>query len=291
MQADDDDPEYSYETLLKSVKLMSIFPGPSVTNFRKVVPNSLTALANAVGLSAIVLGLQGQFEFAVLCVMGAGLLDGLDGPTARALGGTSRFGAEFDSLSDYVNFGVSPGLLLYHWCLYKYGWIGWLTTLTYIICMGCRLARFNAGVDYNASKFTRNFFMGVPAPGGAFLVVMPLIWTFAFRDYVSPEFFKQPQIIFPYTIIVALLLVSRIPTFSSKMLNRTILGRMGKRKTLGILVTFFAIVAIVITRPWLVFTATGICYLFSFPGSYVAFVALTSSALKKLKQGKQKNKN
>jgi len=173
---------------------VTFIPGPSILNWRKVIPNSITALATCVGLSAVILGLEGHFDLAVISILVSGFLDGLDGPVARLLKGTSRFGAEFDSLSDYINFGVSPGILLYLWAFQKSGWWGWSICLAYIICMGCRLARFNAGVDFNASKLTMNFFTGVPAPAGAMLITMPIVCQIQFGNRFGEGFFQKSSI-------------------------------------------------------------------------------------------------
>lgn len=264
-----------------------IFPGPSISNWRKVVPNSLTALANAVGLSAMVLGMQGRFDLAVFCILAAGMLDGLDGPVARALNGTSKFGAEFDSLSDYVNFGVSPGVLLYHWSLKDQGWFGWAVCLCYIICMGCRLARFNAGVDFNASKVTRSFFMGVPAPAGAMLAVTPIVCSILFKDNnniissnfgisFSPNYWKNPSLLIPYTVFVAFLLVSRLPTFSSKMINKELIGKLNFIKMFLIGVISTSLIMICLAYPWFVLVGLSVGYIGSFPVSFIAFKTLTA---------------
>jgi len=304
----------------------SIFPGPSVLNWRKFIPNSITAMATTVGLSGVMFALEGRYEMAVASVLIAGLLDGLDGPAARALNGTSRFGAEFDSLSDYVNFGVTPSLLLYFWSFHRWGWYGWSASVFYTVCMGCRLARFNAGVDFNALKHTRAFFMGVPAPAGAMLVMLPLMCAFYFTRAAAgdsshliqlfteglfresqlipdicqpskpPSFlfsrstsflpsllakyqfisFDDPRLTIPFTIFVGFMLISRVPTFSSKMINKkTFMGgqlAIVKKAILGIFISMFVVG--LFSTPWLVMVSFAFLYVISFPLSYSLFLVL-----------------
>eukprot|EP00027_Filamoeba_sp_ATCC50430_P009366 CAMPEP_0168543790 /NCGR_PEP_ID=MMETSP0413-20121227/2081_1 /TAXON_ID=136452 /ORGANISM="Filamoeba nolandi, Strain NC-AS-23-1" /LENGTH=275 /DNA_ID=CAMNT_0008573781 /DNA_START=11 /DNA_END=835 /DNA_ORIENTATION=+ len=241
-----------------------ILPGPSLINWRKVAPNSVTLLATLVGLSAVYLALENRFQLAVLSILLAGVLDGLDGPIARALSGTSRFGAELDSLSDYVNFGVSPALVLYFWIFKSYGYYGWLISMVYTLCMGCRLARFNAGVDFNASKVTRSFFMGVPAPAGAMLVLFPVGCFFEFGE----TRFTSISFCVPYTLFVSYLLVSKLPTFSSKMINKELFGKLTIAKIVLCSLVAAAAVGIAIQKPWLSMTVICAGYVCSFPVSY-----------------------
>jgi len=239
-------------------------------NWRKVIPNFLTVLATVVGLSAVRLAMIGEFQLSVLAILASGLLDGLDGPVARAIGGTSNFGAELDSLSDYVNFGVTPGLVLFFWSFSELGWIGWCVSLVYTICMACRLARFNAGVDFNASSITKNFFMGVPAPAGAMLVTSPLCLSFHYKTM-----YNQPDFTIPVTLFVSFLLVSRIPTFSSKMINGSNLAKLGSFKYPLILILFLIGVANLTIHPWLSVVIISVLYVISFPISFLLLVVLS----------------
>ena len=291
MQAD------SHETP-ETQEELTIAPGPGIFYWRKVVPNSVTILATVVGLSAFRLGLDGNYQLGVLAILGAGILDGLDGPIARALHGlssdasifpdffstgTSRFGAELDSLSDYVNFGVSPSLLLYFWCLQRAGWAGWAVCLCYTVCMGCRLARFNAGVDFNASSVTKSFFMGVPAPAGAMLVMLPLVCSFQFGDSLS--FVRDPFYVSPYIIFVAFMLVSRVPTFSSKMINRSAIGKLNFAKIVVFISAAVVTAYLFLSHLWLSLLIVSILYIASFPMSYGALKYLQA---KQTKQDKKK---
>eukprot|EP01116_Phalansterium_solitarium_P002450 TRINITY_DN12485_c0_g1_i1.p1 TRINITY_DN12485_c0_g1~~TRINITY_DN12485_c0_g1_i1.p1 ORF type:complete len:292 (-),score=60.12 TRINITY_DN12485_c0_g1_i1:74-913(-) len=252
-------------------QVASLWPGPSIHHWRKVAPNSVTCLGTAVGLSAIKFAQDKHWEWAVLAILLAGILDGLDGPVARALGGASRFGAELDSLSDYVNFGVSPGILLYYWSFQSLGWPGWIVSLVYIIAMGCRLARFNAGVDFNATKATRGFFMGVPAPAGAALAVMPMITSF----WLKNNKFSDPTLVIPYVLVVAMLSVSRLPTFSSKLISRDVVGPATPAKICVCLAVVGGIGFMMVTSFWAIFVLLWLLYIASFPVSFCVFQHLS----------------
>src|ERR671934_1618316 len=142
---------------------------------RTLVPNLITLLALCAGLTAIRLALEDKLEWAVAAIVFAALLDGIDGRVARMLKGTSRFGAELDSLADFVNFGVAPGLILYFWALHELGNVGWIAAMVFAICAGLRLARFNVAIDDpNRPAWAGNFFTGVPAPAGAIIVLLPI---------------------------------------------------------------------------------------------------------------------
>jgi len=244
--------------------------------WRKIIPNATTLLANFVGLSAVYLGTLPDFphrwEIAALCIITSGLLDGLDGPIARALKGTSRFGAELDSLADYVNFGVTPCIVLYLWSLNKLGLIGWCITLFYCLCMACRLARFNSGIDFNASAATRNFFTGVPAPAGAFMVLMPMYSKFLFGSTI----FDSTWFVGGIVIFTGSLLVSSIPTFSSKMLNRSMLPTILIHYIIAG-IGFIIIIASFLYSLWGSLLIAYVIYVCSFPFSYLQF----QQALKK----------
>jgi len=242
-------------------------------NIRKVIPNFLTVLGTVVGLTAVRLAILGEFQLSVVAILVSGLLDGLDGPVARAIGGTSNFGAELDSLSDYVNFGVTPGLVLFFWSFSQLGWVGWGVSLAYTICMACRLARFNAGVDFNATASTRSFFMGVPAPAGAMLSSLPLVGSFHFGG----DIFKNPNFTIPYTLFVAFLLVSRIPTFSSKMINSNNLNKLGIFKIPIVTITLGTGATIWFFHPWLSVVIISMMYIISFPISYAVFIILSKN--------------
>ena len=143
--------------------------------FRTLLPNLITLLALCAGLTGIRLAIEGKLEWAVYAIVFAAVLDGIDGRVARMLKGTSRFGAELDSLADFVNFGVAPALILYFWGLHELGNVGWIAAMVFAICAGLRLARFNVMIDDpNRPAWAANFFVGMPAPAGAITVLLPI---------------------------------------------------------------------------------------------------------------------
>src|SRR6201747_891722 len=178
---------------------------------RMLVPNFITLLAICAGLTAIRLSTEGRMELAVGAIVFAAILDGLDGRVARMIKGQSKFGAELDSLADFVNFGVAPGLILYFWQLPDLNNVGWIASMIFAISGGLRLARFNATMDDpNKPAFAANFFTGVPAPAGAVTLVFALYPAFL----TIP---KPPAVLTAaYTLLIAFLMVSRLPVFSGK---------------------------------------------------------------------------
>ncbi len=189
--------------------------------FRAIVPNLVTLLALCAGLTSIPLSMQGRFDWAVWAILVAAILDGIDGRVARLLKSTSNFGAQLDSLADFVNFGVAPALLLYIWTLNGVGSIGWIACMVYAICAALRLARFNVALEEDAQpEWQKDYFIGVPSPAGALTVLLPLFlaksgWTM-FAEFTIG--------IAAYTILVGLLMVSRLPTYSGKRAGARIPG-------------------------------------------------------------------
>src|ERR1700751_2113309 len=178
---------------------------------RMLVPNVITLLAICAGLTAIRLSAEGRREVAVAAIVFAAVLDGLDGRVARMIKGQSKFGAELDSLADFVNFGVAPGLILYFWQLHELKDGGWIAAMIFAISGGLRLARFNASMDDpNKPAFAANYFTGVPAPAGAVIAVLPVYLSFLGIN-------KSPALLTAlYTLFSAFLMVSRLPVFSGK---------------------------------------------------------------------------
>src|ERR1700704_3083213 len=180
---------------------------------RTLVPNIITLLALCAGLTAIRLAAEGVLEWALYAIVFAAVLDGIDGRVARLLKGTSRFGAELDSLADFVNCGVAPALTLYFWSLHEIKSAGWIAAMVFAIAAGLRLARFNVMIgDPNRPLWAGNFFVGIPAPPGAITVPLPV--------YVLFLGVPPPAIIAPltlvYTLAIGLLMVSRLPVYSGK---------------------------------------------------------------------------
>src|SRR6266481_3148246 len=229
---------------------------------RTLVPNLITLLALCAGLTGIRLAIEGRLEWAVAAIVFAAVLDGLDGRVARMLKGTSRFGAELDSLADFVNFGVAPALILYFWGLHELGHAGWIAAMVLAISAGLRLARFNVMIDDpNRPAWAGNFFVGMPAPGGAITVLLPI--------YV--HFLGMPRLAFlapvtlVYTLAIAFLMVSRLPVFSGKRVGKRIAPDMVLPVFVGVVLFF----ALLISYPWPVLTVGTVLYLASLPfGSF-----------------------
>ena len=182
---------------------------------RYLLPNILTLLGVCLGISSIKFSIDGNYSLAVIFILLAAILDALDGRIARLIKGTSEFGKELDSLTDFVSFGIAPVFILYFWELNNFGKLGWAITLIYSVCCVLRLARFNLTKIDNQQIWKTNYFEGVPAPAGGILILMPLIYEMSNLDLNLN--FKS---ITPYfTIIIAILLVSKIPTLSFKKIS------------------------------------------------------------------------
>jgi CDP-diacylglycerol--serine O-phosphatidyltransferase len=223
---------------------------------RMLVPNVITLLAICAGLTAIRLSTEGRMELAVAAIVFAAVLDGVDGRVARMIKGQSKFGAELDSLADFVNFGVAPGLILYFWQLHELNNGGWIAAMVFAISGGLRLARFNATMDDpNKPAFAANFFTGVPAPAGAITVLLPIY--FAFLGLPKP-----PAVLTAlYTLLIGFLMVSRLPVFSGK----TIRLRVPPEMVLPVFVSVVFFIALLIGYPWHILSALTVLYLLSLP--------------------------
>jgi CDP-diacylglycerol--serine O-phosphatidyltransferase len=186
---------------------------------RVVLPNLVTLLALALGLTAIRFAIEGRFENSILAIIAAAILDGLDGRIARALKGTSRFGAELDSLADFVDFGVAPALILYLWSLHEIPSFGWLAAMIFAIACALRLARFNVTLDEpGRPAWQARYFVGMPAPAGACVVLLPLYLHYSVLGWPGAGEYVSLQIAF--VLVVAVLMASRLPHFSGKSTDR-----------------------------------------------------------------------
>jgi CDP-diacylglycerol--serine O-phosphatidyltransferase len=225
---------------------------------RTLVPNLITLLALCAGLTAIRMAVEDKLQLALAAIVFAALLDGIDGRVARMLKGTSRFGAELDSLADFVNFGVAPALILYFWGLHELKSAGWIVALVFAICAGLRLARFNVMIDEpDKPVWAGNFFTGIPAPAGAITVLLPI-----YLDQLGmPTGLIVVWLTFFYTLLIALMMVSRLPVFSGK--------RVGKRVPPEMVLPVFVVVvlffALLIRYPWEELTAGTLAYLACLP--------------------------
>ena len=226
---------------------------------RILVPNLITLLALCSGVTAIRLGMEGRYELAVGAVILAIVLDAIDGRLARFLKGTSRFGAELDSLADFVNFGVAPAMLIYLWSLNSLKSLGWLVALCLAICCALRLARFNVAIDDpDKPAWMMNFFTGAPAPAGAGLAMAPMYLGFL---GLIPDGHSVAWLVLPYIAAVALLMVSRVPTFSAKTLG----SRISRDLVLPLLGVAALVIVTLIAFTWEMLTAMSILYIALLP--------------------------
>jgi CDP-diacylglycerol--serine O-phosphatidyltransferase len=240
--------------------------GPRIREIpmRMVLPNLVTVLAICAGLSGIRFGFEGRFEPAVVMVLLAAFLDGIDGRLARMLKATSKFGAQMDSLADIVNFGVAPALVLYAFLLDQAGSPGWIAALLFTIACGLRLARYNVlDEETDRPQWQTEYFVGVPAPAGAVLVMLPL-YLYFLRLGLEPS---RPAafIAAGFTVLVAFLLVSRLPVYSGKSL------KVPGDKVLPIILGVVLYILLLMTYPWYTLTASVAGYLLFLPLSIRAY--------------------
>lgn len=224
---------------------------------RTIAPNAVTALALCSGLTAIRYAIDAKWEQAVLLVLIAGLLDGIDGKIARLVRGESRFGAELDSLSDAIAFGVAPALILYLWSLQNFGSFGWMLALVHALFCVLRLARFNAGIDsVEQPHKSAGFLTGVPAPAGAVLALAPLyLWLSTGEPHL-----RDPYIVAPWSLMVAILMVSSIATYAPAI-------RLKQRIRFEAIAVLLVLVAALVAAPWPTLGVIAALYLMTIPFS------------------------
>jgi CDP-diacylglycerol--serine O-phosphatidyltransferase len=228
---------------------------------RVLAPNLITLLSLCAGLTAIRLAIEGKLEWALGAIVFAAILDGVDGRLARMLKGQSKFGAELDSLADFVNFGVVPALILYFWGLKDLRGAGWIACLVFAICMCLRLARFNVmAEDPNKPIWAGNFFTGVPAPAGAIIVMLPI-----YLNLLGVA--KFSFLAFVYVLFVSFLLVSTLPVFSGKRIGK----RVPPEMVLPIFVVVVLFVALLVSYPWEVLSVGSILYLAALPLGWFSY--------------------
>lgn len=231
----------------------------------RLIPNAVTITALCTGLSAIRFALSERWELAVSLIIIAAILDAMDGRIARFLRADSPFGAELDSLSDFISFGVAPAVVLYLYSLHSWKGVGWATTLFFSTCMALRLARFNARMTSPQPEWTKQFSTGVPAPAGAFLGLLPLIFTFAFEVDLSP-------IPLPFAISLwmsGLLMISRLPTYVFKNI------RIPHTFIRPLLMMVAILMAAFVSAPWWTLSIGITLYLFSIPISSLSYRSKT----------------
>jgi len=231
---------------------------------RTLAPNVITLLALCAGLTAIRMAFENRYVLALAAIVFAAFLDGIDGRLARFLKGTSRFGAELDSLADFVNFGVAPALILYFWGLHDLKSAGWIAAMVFAICAALRLARFNVMVDDpDKPAWASNFFVGVPAPAGAITVLLPIY--LALLGVPRSDVLNWLTLV--YTLAIASLMVSRLPVFSGKRVGTRVPPEMvGPAVVVAVL-----FVALLIAYPWIILTAGTLAYLGALPFGYLSY--------------------
>lgn len=238
---------------------------------RSIAPNILTVLGLCAGLTGIQFAIHDRYEMAVLAIAVASIIDTLDGRVARLLKGTTKFGAELDSLSDFVNFGVTPAIILYLWTLKALGGLGWIIVLGFAVCGALRLARFNTALEEpDKPVWSVKFFTGVPAPAGACLSLLPISMYFAGWEWLREASF----LVGLFTCGIAFLMVSRIPTFSLKR------AQIEREMVLPILLIAGVSSAAVVGYPWLMYVLTGLAYLAMIPFSILSHARYVEQSAK-----------
>jgi CDP-diacylglycerol---serine O-phosphatidyltransferase len=233
-------------------------------NARVILPNMLTLIGVCIGLTSIRFALDEKFEFAIIAIIFAALIDGLDGRIARLIKGTSKVGKELDSLTDMISFGVAPAFVMFFWKLDTLGRFGWLVCLIYVICVALRLARFNVNSNQEAS-WKDNFFEGVPSPAGGILVLTPLIISLTNFNYIELNY----DIIVPaFFITTSLLLISKFPSYSFK---KIVIQRKTTIFLLFGIVLFFGLLLI---YPFSIISISALLYLLMLPISFFHYKRL-----------------
>ena len=235
----------------KNIKLVS------KKNTRVILPNILTLIGVCIGLSSIKFAFDGKFELSIIAVIIAGIIDGLDGRIARLIKGTSKVGKELDSLTDVISFGVAPAFIMYFWALSEIGRLGWLISLIYVVCVALRLARFNVSSEAESS-WRDNFFEGIPSPAGGILVLMPLVLSFSEFKYLNENYKLIVPILF---IIISILLISKIPTYS---LKKIVVPRSTTIFLLFVVILYFGLLLIYTFNTIII---SGVFYLLMIPVS------------------------
>src|SRR5271168_4631663 len=234
----------------------------------RMVPNVLTLLALCAGMTAMRFAMGGNFQMAVFAIIAAGIFDGLDGRMARLLKATSSFGAELDSLSDFVSFGVAPAAVLYLWTLSELHGLGWAIALLFAVCCALRLARFNNEASHDAQTYAAPFFTGAPAPAGAGLVMVPMFLSFEWGDWL----FRSPYLSAVTVTGIALFMISKVPTVSLKRI------RIPHHMVIPTLLAFGVATAFLTTAPWPTLMVVGVVYLGSIPLTIRSYYRLKRAA-------------
>ncbi len=234
---------------------------------RAVVPNAVTALALCVGLTGVRFAIAGEWDKAIYAIIVAAVLDGMDGRIARAMKGQTRFGAELDSLSDVIAFGVSPAIILHLWSLQHWPRLGWVFALAYAVCMALRLARFNARIDVEDQPHkSAGFLTGVPAPAGAGLLLLPIfLWLASGREWT---WLQEYWLVAPWAAFIAFLAISNIATFSWTSL------RLRRNVRLEAILAIALIGGAIFSAPWQTLSFVALAYLALIPFSIASYAKI-----------------
>jgi CDP-diacylglycerol--serine O-phosphatidyltransferase len=234
-------------------------------SINRLIPNMFTILALCAGLTAIRFAVDEKWDAAVIALVAAGIFDGLDGRIARLLGGSTKFGAELDSLSDVISFGVAPAVTLYLWSLTGASNLGWTVALLFAVCCALRLARFNTKLDeVDPMPWAGQFFTGVPAPAGAGLALLPIMLSFELGDTV----FRHPAVVAPVMLAVAGLMVSRLPIYSFKKV------KVPHHLIVPTLLAVGVLAGLLISATWITLILIGLAYIVNIPLSIRAHARL-----------------
>ncbi len=233
---------------------------------RVLIPNIFTLVGLCAGLTAIRMGIEHRWDLAVAALVFAAFLDGIDGHVARLLKASSRFGAELDSLADFVNFGVAPAIIMFNWALEDLRSLGWIAVLVFAVCSALRLARFNVSLDRpDQPAWKSNYFVGVPAPAGAIILLLPI-----YAQDLGLHLPSLTPLVLIYTIGIALLMVSKVPTFSIKLIGQKI----AREHVPPIFVLAALFIALLLTFPSLTLAAGSMIYLALIPVSAYRYYQL-----------------
>ena len=247
-------------------------------DFRVALPNFITILGLCLGLNSLKLAFEGNFEKSITFIVLAAILDALDGRIARLIKGTSKFGAELDSLTDFVNFGVCPSLIIYFWSLNTFQFYGWIVALLFVVACCLRLARFNIDTNNNDEKnnWRTNFFSGVPAPAGAGLILMPMIVSFSDFRFLVDNFINE-NVVLTVMLFTSFLMISKVPTYAMKKI------KISKSSFVLLALSSVLFFGLLFNKMFETLTILGICYFISIPISFFHF-----TKLKKIKDNSNK---
>jgi CDP-diacylglycerol---serine O-phosphatidyltransferase len=234
---------------------------------RMLVPNFFTLIALCAGLTSIRMGIEGRYELALGAIVFAALLDGIDGRVARLLKASSRFGAELDSLADFVNFGVAPAFLIFNWGLGSLKSLGWICVMIFALASALRLARFNIASEEERPKWEADYFIGMPTPAAAIVVLLPV-----YIEHLGFDAFRDSRVMLDmvllYTLLIAFMMVSTIPTYSGKLMGE----RISREYVLPIFMLAVGFVALLLTYPFGTLTGASLFYLALIPFSWRRYV-------------------